>query len=48
MLSFVRMPIEKKNVDINHVISKTLEIIGFQGKWEKVGLVKTMLMVFFC
>ena len=40
MLSFVRMPIEKKNVDINHVISKTLEIIGFQGKWEKVGLVK--------
>jgi len=41
MLSFVRQTAyEKKGVDLNEVLDKTVEIIGFQGRLKDVKIVK--------
>jgi two-component system NtrC family sensor kinase len=41
MLSFVRQTAyEKKDIDINAVIDRTLELIGFQGRLREVEVVK--------
>jgi PAS domain S-box-containing protein len=41
MLSFVRKAAyEKKNVDLNHILDKTLELIGFQGRLKDVEVIK--------
>jgi len=41
MLSFVRKAIyEKKYVDVNYVLDKTLELIGFQGRLKEVEVIK--------
>jgi len=40
MLSLVRKTTyEKKDVDINEVLDKTLELIGFQGRFKKVEVI---------
>jgi signal transduction histidine kinase len=40
MLSLVRKTTyEKKDVDINEVLDKTLELIGFQGSLKKVAVI---------
>lgn len=40
MLSLVReTTYEKKDVDINDVLDKTLELIGFQGRFKKVDVI---------
>jgi len=41
MLSFVRKTAyEKKDVDLNHILDKTLELIGFQGRLKDVEVIK--------
>jgi two-component system cell cycle sensor histidine kinase/response regulator CckA len=41
MLSFVRkVDYEKKEVDINEVLDKTIELIGFQGRFKEVTVTK--------
>lgn len=41
MLSFVRKTAyEKKDVDINHMLDKALELIGFQGRLREVEVAK--------
>lgn len=41
MLSFVRKAAyEKKDVDLNHILDKTLELIGFQGRLKEVEVIK--------
>jgi two-component system, NtrC family, sensor kinase len=41
MLSFVRKTdYEKKDIDIHHVLEKTLELIGIQGRLKKVEVIK--------
>jgi PAS domain S-box-containing protein len=41
MLSFVRKTTyEKKNVDINYILDKTLELISFQGRLKDVEVIK--------
>jgi signal transduction histidine kinase len=31
---------EKKSVDLNHILDKTLELIGFQGRLKEVEVIK--------
>ena len=41
MLSFVReKTYEKKDIDVNCILDKTLELIGFQGRLKKVEVIK--------
>jgi two-component system cell cycle sensor histidine kinase/response regulator CckA len=41
MLSFVRkIDYEKKELDINDILDKTLELIGFQGRFKEVEVTK--------
>jgi PAS domain S-box-containing protein len=41
MLSFVRKtPYEKKDVDLNFILDKALELIGFQGRLKKIEVIK--------
>jgi PAS domain S-box-containing protein len=41
MLSFVRKTTyEKKEININEALDKTLEIVGFQGRLQKVEIIK--------
>lgn len=41
MLSLVRKTVyEKKNVEINEILEKSIEIIGFQGRLEGIALVR--------
>jgi PAS domain S-box-containing protein len=41
MLSFVKKTTyEKKDIDINYILDKTLELIGFQGRLKNVRIIK--------
>jgi PAS domain S-box-containing protein len=41
MLSFVRRTsYEKKDIDIHHILDKTLDLIGFQGRLKYVEIIK--------
>ena len=41
MLSFVReKTYEKKDIDVNCILDKTLELIGFQGRLKRVEVIK--------
>jgi two-component system, sporulation sensor kinase E len=41
MLSFVRKTdYEKKNIDIHHILEKTLELVNIQGRFRKVEVIR--------